>query len=49
LDVVKEKTPAIAELHTDCGYGSSDNDAKCLELGITHPALRDAEKKPPLK
>jgi len=35
LDVLKEKTPDIAELHNDGAYGSSDNDAKCLELGIT--------------
>jgi len=45
LDVLKEKTPDIAELHNDGAYGSSDNDAKCLELGITQiqTAIRGKE------
>ena len=34
LDIIKEKTPDIAELHTDGGYGSSPNDEKCAEMGI---------------
>ena len=28
LDVIKEKTPDLTELHTDGGYGSKDNDKK---------------------
>jgi len=45
LDVVKEKTPDIAELHNDGAYGSNDNDAKCVELGITQiqTAIRGKE------
>jgi hypothetical protein len=45
LDVLKEKTPDIVELHNDGGYGSSDNDAKCLKLGITQiqTAIRGKE------
>ncbi|MEK7251232.1 MAG: transposase [Bacteroidota bacterium] len=45
LDVLKEKTPDIAELHNDGAYGSNDNDAKCLELGITQiqTAIRGKE------
>lgn len=34
LDIIKEKTPALEELHTDGGYGGSDNDFKMNELGI---------------
>jgi len=34
LDVVKEKTPDITELHNDGGYGSQENDIKCSALGI---------------
>jgi hypothetical protein len=35
LDGIKEKTPEIAVLHTDGGYGSEENDTKMEELGIT--------------
>ncbi len=28
IDVIKEKTPELKELHTDGGYGSEDNDKK---------------------
>jgi len=45
LDVVKEKTPDIAELHNDGAYGSNDNDTKCFEHGITQiqTAIRGKE------
>jgi hypothetical protein len=35
LDVLKEKTPDINELHNDAGYGSKENDEKCLAYEIT--------------
>lgn len=35
LNIVKEKTPELKELHTDGGFGSEDNDAKMDDLGIT--------------
>ena len=35
LDGLKEKTPDINELHNDGGYGSKENDEKCLEYEIT--------------
>jgi len=35
LDHVKEKTPDLAELHHDGGFGSEQNDLKLHELGIT--------------
>lgn len=35
LDQIKEKTPKLSELHTDGGYGSTGNDQKMSELGIT--------------
>ncbi|UCE08622.1 MAG: transposase, partial [bacterium] len=35
LDRVKQKTPDLDELHFDGGYGSSDNDEKFAEYGIT--------------
>jgi len=35
-DHIKEKTPDLNEMHTDGAYGSAANDAKCVELGITH-------------
>lgn len=35
LDIIKEKTPELAELHTDGGYGSQGNDQKIKEMGIT--------------
>lgn len=35
IDVVKEKTPHLDELHHDGAYGSSDNDKKFEELHIT--------------
>ena len=36
IDVLKEKTPDLEELHTDGAYGSADNDKKMEEFGITH-------------
>lgn len=35
LDTLKEKTPELEELHFDGAYGSSDNDRKCEQHGIT--------------
>jgi hypothetical protein len=35
LDIIKEKTPEIEELHFDGGYGSEANDRKMLEHEIT--------------
>lgn len=35
IDVIKQKTPELNELHTDGGYGSPDNDCKLEELDIT--------------
>ena len=34
LDGLKEKTPALNELHGDGGFGSDDNDTTCADLGI---------------
>jgi hypothetical protein len=34
LPAMKEKTPDLAELHTDATYGSEDNDLREAELGI---------------
>ena len=34
LDRLKEKNPALAELHHDAAYGSADNDLRCEQLGI---------------
>lgn len=34
LSAMKEKTPDLAELHTDATYGSEDNDLREVELGI---------------
>lgn len=36
LPAMKEKTPHLAELHTDATYGSEDNDGLEAELGIAH-------------
>ena len=36
IEMMKEKTPDLKEMHTDGGYGSEDNDKKFEELGITH-------------
>lgn len=36
LPAMKEKTPDLAELHTDATYGSEDNDLREAELGIAH-------------
>lgn len=36
LPAMKEKTPDLAELHTDATYGSEDNDGLEAELGIAH-------------
>ena len=35
IDKIQDKTSDIDELHTDGGYGSSENDKKLAELGIT--------------
>jgi Transposase DDE domain len=35
LDMLREKTPDINELHNDGGYGSKENDEKCSEFEIT--------------
>lgn len=35
IDIIKEKTPELNELHTDGGYGSEDNDRKLEGLEIT--------------
>jgi hypothetical protein len=36
LPAMKEKTPDLAELHTDATYASQDNDLREAELGIAH-------------
>lgn len=36
LPAMKEKTPGLAELHTDATYASEDNDLREAELGIAH-------------
>lgn len=36
IDTIKEKTPDLHELHTDGGYGGSDNDQKMEHHAITH-------------
>ena len=36
VELIKEKTPDLNELHTDGAYGSEDNDKKMEELGIAH-------------
>lgn len=45
LEIVKEKTPDIIELHNDGAYGSEGNDTKCSELAITQiqTAIRGRE------
>jgi hypothetical protein len=45
LDVLKAKTPDLAELHNDGAYGSEGNDTKCSELAITQiqTAIRGRE------
>jgi len=35
LDRIKQKTPDLDKIHFDGGYGSSDNDEKFAEYGIT--------------
>jgi len=35
IDVIKEKSPELNELHTDGGYGSQENDKKLEALNIT--------------
>jgi len=35
IDVIKEKTPELNQLHTDGGYGSEENDKKLEELYVT--------------
>jgi hypothetical protein len=36
IDIIKEKTPELKELHTDGAYGSKENDKKMEELKIEH-------------
>jgi len=36
IEKIKNKTPDLEELHTDGAYGSSENDIKMEESGITH-------------
>ena len=47
IDKILEKTPDLAELHTDGGYGSEGNDKRFDELNITHiqTAIRGRESK----
>jgi len=51
LDVMKEKTPDLEELHTDGAYGSEDNDEKMEELDILHvpTGIRGREGKVEIK
>ncbi len=51
LDVMKEKTPDLEELHTDGAYGSEDNDKKMEELNILHvpTGIRGREGKVEIK
>lgn len=35
IDIIKEKTPELNQLHTDGGYGSEENDKKLEELQVT--------------
>ena len=35
IEVIKEKTPGLNQLHTDGGYGSEENDRKLEELNVT--------------
>jgi len=35
IDIIKDKTPELNEIHTDGGYGSEDNDKKLEALEIT--------------
>jgi hypothetical protein len=35
IDIIKDKTPELNEIHTDGGYGSEDNDKKPEALEIT--------------
>lgn len=51
LDVLKEKTPEINELHTDGAYGNGPNDQKMAKLGIKHiqTAVRGRKPEVPLK
>jgi hypothetical protein len=45
IDKLAEKTPEIEEIHSDAAYGSSENDKKLEELGITsvQTAIRGPE------
>ena len=45
IDIIKEKTPELNELHTDGGYGSEDNDEKLdgLEIKQITTAVRGRE------
>ncbi|MCD6283272.1 transposase [bacterium] len=36
LEKMKQKTPALAELHTDGAYASEDNDRQMEQMGICH-------------
>jgi hypothetical protein len=45
IDIIKEKTPELNELHTDGAYGSKDNDVKFDEHAVTpiQTAIRGRE------
>ena len=47
VDQMVEKTPELEEIHTDGGYGSTDNDEKFEQMGITQvtTAVRGRESK----
>jgi len=51
IEMLKEKTPDLKEMHTDGGYGSKDNDKKFEELGIVHiqTAVKGRESKVEMK
>lgn len=50
-DNMKEKTPALNEMHTDGGYGSADNDTKLADLKINQitTAVRGRESEIEIK
>lgn len=47
IEKIVEKTPELKEIHTDGGYGSTDNDKKFERMGITQvtTAVRGKENK----
>jgi hypothetical protein len=46
IDIIKEKTPQLNEMHIDGDFGSEENDKKFEELGINHitTAVRGRER-----